>query len=210
MKLICLLIFCILSFSEQKTVTNSGRLLKNTPKTFDYNGYCIYVDLDDFSGSSIKVKVTIKSGNFEEKIMYWGGYYSLPTDGYDYILSAYESYSYEENDYRTLYFYITPSSLFSYAFFAIPDFNGGPVEIEWSSSGLSAGAIAGIVIAVIVVVTIIIVIFIRRRRMVSAQPVIAPPVQQTYIPPVQPVYSQNVAPNYPLNTQPAVQPQNYY
>ena len=134
----------------------------------------------------------------------------MPTDGYEYVLNVYENYNSEENLYQTLYFYISPSSLFSYAFIAIPEFSGSSVEIEWSSSGLTVGAIIGIVAAIIVVVFIVTFIFIRKRRIAHAQTVIAPPVQQTDIPPVQPAYAQNVAKNYPPTSPQVVPNQSYY
>ena len=61
---------------------------------------------------------------------------------------------------NTLYFYITPSSLFDYVFLAIPEFSNGEVEIEWDSHGLSVGALIGIVFAIIFVVLIIIFLYI--------------------------------------------------
>ena len=153
LKLIWILIFSIFILTEQLTVENIGKLEKNIPKIINYNKKCIYVDLDEFSGSSLKVKVTVKNGNFLEKIMYYGGYNYLPTYGDDYKLNVYENYDSEENGYQTntLYFYISPSSLFDYVFLAIPKFEGEQVEIEWDSHGLSIGAIVGIVVSIIFV-----------------------------------------------------------
>ena len=197
MKLIWLLIFCVFSFTTQLAVTNEGKVSKKTPKIITSNNVCVYADLDEFSGSSLKVKVTVKNGYFDENIMYWGGYNDLPVDGDKYQLKVYEDYDSEEkgNNSTTLYFYITPSSLFDYVFLAIPEFSNGEVEIEWDSHGLSVGALIGIVIAIIFVILIIIFLYIKKRRLASVKPLMAPPVQPTYIPPVEPYYSQDIAPN---------------
>ena len=197
LKLIWLLIFCIYEINSELTATNVGKLEKNTPKIIKLMKKCVYVDLDEFSGSSLKVKVTVKNGYFDENIMYWGGYNDLPVDGDKYQLKVYEDYDSEEkgNNSTTLYFYITPSSLFDYVFLAIPEFSNGEVEIEWDSHGLSVGALIGIVIAIIFVILIIIFLYIKKRRLASVKPLMAPPVQPTYIPPVEPYYSQDIAPN---------------
>ena len=197
LKLIWVLIFCIYLLNAQLTVTNAGKLEKNTPKIINLLNKCVYVDLDEFSGSSLKVKITVKNGDFDEKIMYWGGYNDLPVDGDKYQLNVFENYDSEEkgNNSTTLYFYITPSSLFDYVFLAIPEFHNGEVEIEWDSHGLSVGALIGIVIAIIFVVLIIIFLYIKRRRLASVQPLMTPTVQPTYIPPVEPFYSKDIAQN---------------
>jgi len=213
MKLIWLLIFCVFSFTTQLAVTNEGKVSKKTPKIITSNNVCVYADLDEFSGSSLKVKVTVKNGDFLAKIMYWGGVYYQPTNQIGvYILNVYKNYDSEEkeNNSTTLYFYISPSSKYDYVLLAIPHFKGQQVEIEWDSHGLSVGAIVGIVFSIVVVVFVVIFVFYRKRRLAAAQPVMSPSIQPTYIPPVQPVYSQNVSPNYPQTTPQAIQAQTFY
>jgi hypothetical protein len=79
MKLILLLSFYILTSEQSVTVTNKGEITNGGIKTFYSNGYCVFVDVSKFKGSSINTKVTVKNGRFTDSRMWWGGYYSYPS-----------------------------------------------------------------------------------------------------------------------------------
>lgn len=146
--------------------------------------------------------------------MWWGGYYSYPSTGSDYILKVYEYYSSSEYDYIkgnnynsfTYTFKIKRETLFNYIFLSIPTFVGDYVLIECtsSSSGLSVVAIVFIIIGCVAIFIILIsCIIIRKRRNASYnspeltinKPTYTPPAQQLYEP-VQPVVQPVVQPIY--------------
>ena len=212
MKLILLLSFCILTF--ELTVTNKGEIFNGVTKTINSNGYCVFADVDRYSGSYIRAKVTVKNGRFNEDIMYWGGYFSKPSTGTDYGLNVYETYSSSEYDSKiggdnyntfTYTFKITRNTFYNYIFLAIPRFSGDYVDIQCTSGGLSIVAIAFIIIGCIAlfIILISIIIYMKKRRNASYtapvvtinSPTYTPPSQQLYEPaqqvynPVQPAYN---------------------
>ena len=226
MKLMLLLSFYILTF--ERTVTNKGEITYGEQKTINSNGYCVFVDVSKFSGYSIRANVTVKNGRFRESYMYWGGYYSHPNTGTDYVLSAYDYYSSSEYDQKigdnyntfTYIFKIRRNTLFNYIFLAIPDFYGDQVLIECTSSGLSVIAIVFIVIGCVAIFIILIswIIIMKKKRnaiynspeVTINSPTYSPPAQQLYEPvqpvvqpvynPVQPVY---MPPPQPMDIPPA-------
>ena len=200
MKLILFLCLYIFTF-ETVTVINKGELEYGVAKKITSNDNCIFIDYDKYKGRLIRANVTVKNGRFNENRMWWGGYYTYPGNGGEYILKVNEYYSSSEYgqkigdnyDTFTYIFKISKNSYFSYAFLAIPNFYGDYVLIECTSSGLSIFAIVFIVIGCIsfIIILISIIFYIRKKRG-SYNPPIAPATQPAYVSPVQQVYSPPV------------------
>ena len=177
MKLKCLLFLLFLDFSfEAKNFINYGLVELNSPKTIKGNGYCVYIDYSKIENHlKVHVKVTVKNGYFTENNMYYGGYQYIPSEGYEYSISSSKNIDSNEfgtksgnyYDYYTQHYYIRIENYASgikYYFFSIPNFYGDYVEIEISTSGITIGAIIGIVFAGFFVSTLIIVIFCVRKK----------------------------------------------
>ena len=197
MRLTLALVLCFLAFTNaSRTCSINKYVPKDEPTNVSSN--CFYIKLDEFSGyTRVKLKVTLKDGYFNEDIMYYGVYYYKPDSWNSYKLNVYEnvdSKSYgtkigNNYDYYTMYFTF-PKLSFDYMFFYIPEYYAemnNYVEIECTTSGISIGAIVGIVAAVVIIISVVVFIIYRKRKLSNT--VIVPPTQVLYTPPpVQPAY----------------------
>ena len=176
------LILFVLFLKYQTITTNTfysvGQLTKNNYINVTGNDYCVYLDTNEFGNSGeVKIKVTTYFSFFMEKFLYYGGNdkiawqnelnNKLSFESYDasnpYYVENANIYYYECN----LVFKIPLSSTQRYIYISIPKFsmysNAHLTEIR-VVGGLSAGGIAGIIIAVIVVIAIAIIAFIFYRK----------------------------------------------
>ena len=201
-----ILILCILSFSEEYATCSIEKKVPIDKPTVVSN-HCFYIDLREFRGYlNIKVKVTVKKGYFNKYTMYYGVYEFTPNPWSTYILNVFENYdskSYgtktgSNYDYYTQHYYIrieNYESSIKYYFFSIPAFSGDYVEIELSTSGITIGAIIGIVFAGFFVSTLIIVIVCVRIKKKTGYNSSAIEATQPYTSPMNEYDSGNIVYN---------------
>ena len=161
-----------------KTFYSAGQLTKNNYINVTANDHCIYLDTNEFGNSGeVKIKVTTYFSFFMEKVMYYGENDKVDWqndlnnqksfESYDalnpYYVHKGDIYYLESN----LVFKIPLSSAQRYIYISIPkssmhtDTHLTEIRVV---GGLSAGGIAGIIIAVIVVIAIAIIAFIFYRK----------------------------------------------
>ena len=212
MNIILFFVILILNLSKIATMRFYviGQLTKtNYTKVKDNGENWVYIDTNEYGNSDkIKIKVTTYNSFFMEDIMYYGWtndvLYTIELNN----SKKNDSYSASSSfyfDFRTFYFHFTyyydipVSSSERYLYVSIPKFSmyadTAITEIMVvETTGLSGGAIAGIVIGVVAVVTLAIIAFIcyRKKRMGNSQDAYKPPTPtytNNYKPPVvQPTY----------------------
>ena len=208
MKLKWFLSLLFLNFSfESKNFISYGTIELNSPKKITNNGYCVYTDYSNIEDYlKVHIKVTVKNGYFTENNIYYGGYQYTPSEGLEYSISTSETIDSNESgtksgsnyDYYTQHYYIrieNYESSIKYYFFSIPAFSGDYVEIELSTSGITIGAIIGIVFAGFFVSTLIIVIVCVRIKKKTGYNSSAIEATQPYTSPMNEYDSGNIVYN---------------
>ena len=176
-----------------------------------------YIDLSDFSGYyKIWVECTVKNGYFNGEYLYYGGSFFTPNSYSSYTLPVsvyYDDYEYGSRSgsyytYYTYYYSISRDSYWDYYYFRCPSYDGGPVEVMITSSGIPIAVVWVLCILFVAIVAGIVFYFRYKRRrqlatynqpiqvtqpMVVAQPQPNPgydynPNMGTYAPPAQPTY----------------------
>ena len=197
MKLIFLLILAILKSSIQSSsCTVYGQITKSKSLNVGNNGYCVYLDTNEFDSKTdvIEIYVTAYNGLFKEFYMYHGSTNTQPYSGQGVSLSSskYYDHSSYSNDYTSYYDKITyyfkiPKTNNRYLYLSIPNFwvyYGFSYSVE---IGVSTSLPLWLIIVIVCIVIIIAIIstivgrIIRRRRRESY---ISPPAdyQQPYSP----------------------------
>ena len=184
MKLLIFFIIGFLNLSEiiTKTYYSKGHLSKDNIISVKDHENCVYLDTNEIGNSGeIKIKVTTYNSFFMENVMHYGGSNSIENSISLTNNKTFDSYTASQSfyyDFRTFYlefsyyFYIPISSSQRYLYVSIPNHSmyatTAYTEIK-VESGLSAGAIVGIVFAIIavIIIAIIIVIFYRRKNLSS-------------------------------------------
>ena len=187
MKLIIFFVIGFLNLSEIITTTfySKGQLSKDNVISVKEQERCVYLDTNEFGNSGeIKIKVTTYNSFFMENVMHYGGSNNIVDPISLTTNKTFDSYSSSQSfyyDFRTFYlefsyyFYIPIPPSQRYLYVSIPKHSMyastayTEIRIE---SGLSAGAIVGIVflIIAIIIIAIIGIILYRRKTLSSNSP----------------------------------------
>ena len=133
----------------------------------------IYVDASEFSGDSIKFKLTLFDGIFKEKVMYYGGFDNEPNGSSVYLSEYKKFFGTDSQEIYSLfydhvsYYYEIPKPTEKYLYVSVPIFEGNvDSRVEVEISNLNIGLIVGLISGGVFLFSIIIFVFIffRTRR----------------------------------------------
>ena len=222
MKLILILIFGFICFSNEEKYDLLGIISKTKSQTTKSNNYYVYLEISEFSDESeLIIATTVYDGYFTESKIYYGEGDTLPSYIYlnqtksSYMSSSSGSgYNYDWTYHSKIYnhysyYYKISKPTHKYLYLSINDFRGSYAKIE-ISSGFPVWAIVLLVVLGVIIVSVIIIVIIKYIKRKRAN-YIPPSSTNNYYSPQVNTYTNNPinyqspnSPVYPLTAQ------NYY